>query len=174
MGEIRSTLDIIMEKTKDLTMSEEEKAEFQHREVAGKTKGLIQKFFDGIINLDRLRIEAASIKGENRQMFDQVIKKELINRIELEGNSGPVFTILESVTDMDTAPIREILIDFRSRLEMKRDLAGRSLEEILQEKGVSGSAVSPNLNADQEWNDYVSKLNGAFREEVERAICCIG
>ena len=174
MGEIRSTLDIIMEKTKDLTMSEEEKAEFQNREVAGKTKGLIQKFFDGIINLDRLRIEAASIKGENRQMFDQVIKKELINRIELEGNSGPVFTILESVTDMDTAPIREILIDFRSRLEMKRDLAGRSLKEILQEKGVSGSAVSPNLNADQEWNDYVSKLNGAFREEVERAICCIG
>jgi hypothetical protein len=167
MGEIRSTLDIIMEKTKGLTMSEDEKAELQHREMAGKIKGLILKFFDGVIDLDRLRIEAAAIKGESQQMFDQLIKEELINRIELEGNNAPVFAVLEGVTGTDTAPIREILIDFQRRLERERDLAEGSLKEILHEKAIWGSAVSPNLDADPEWRDYVSKLNRTFREEVE-------
>ena len=36
MGEIRSTLDIIMEKTKGLTMTEEEKKDFIKKETEGK------------------------------------------------------------------------------------------------------------------------------------------
>jgi hypothetical protein len=36
MGEIKSTLDIIMEKTRGLTMTAEEKREFQRKEVEGK------------------------------------------------------------------------------------------------------------------------------------------
>ena len=48
MGEIKSTMDIIMEKTKGLTMTEEEKAEYKHKELTGKVRGLIQKFLDGI------------------------------------------------------------------------------------------------------------------------------
>ncbi|NQT55992.1 MAG: hypothetical protein HQ551_07155, partial [Desulfobacteraceae bacterium] len=78
MGEIRSTMDIIMEKTKGLTMTEKEKAEFQQRELTGKIKGLIQKFFDGSINLDRLKIEAVALREEQQEMFDQIIKEEAI------------------------------------------------------------------------------------------------
>ncbi len=36
MGEIKSTLDIIMEKTKGLTMTEEEKGAFRKKEGEGK------------------------------------------------------------------------------------------------------------------------------------------
>lgn len=170
MGEIKSTLDIIMEKTKGLTMSQDEKTEFQHREMAAKIKGLLLKFFDGLIDLDRLRIEAAAIKAENQQIFDRLIREELIKRIELEGNTAPVFAVLEGVTGTNLAPLRELLIDFQRRLERERDLAEKSLREIYREKGISGSAVRPNLDANAEWNDCVSKLTETFRQEVVRSI----
>jgi hypothetical protein len=54
MGEIRSTLDIIMEKTEGLTISEEEKRAFQKSEIEVKVRGLLQRFIDGILDIERL------------------------------------------------------------------------------------------------------------------------
>ena len=52
MGEIKSTLDIIMEKTKGLTMSEEERTSFKEKELTGKVKGLVQKYINGFLRLE--------------------------------------------------------------------------------------------------------------------------
>ncbi len=38
MGEIRSTMDIIMEKAKGLTMTDEEKEAFRKKETEGKVR----------------------------------------------------------------------------------------------------------------------------------------
>ena len=159
-----------MEKTKGLTMTEKEKAEFQQRELTGKIKGLTQKFFDGIINLDRLRIEAVALREEQQEMFDQIIKEEAIKGIELEGNNEFVFKILESTTSMDPAPIQKILAVFKQRLENEREAHERALRDRLKEKGISGSAVLPNIKAGPEWNDFVSNLKQEFREKVEELI----
>jgi len=40
----------------------------------------------------------------------------------------------------------------------------------LKEKGISGSAVLPNIKADPEWNDFVSNLKQEFREKIEESI----
>jgi len=167
MGEIRSTMDIIMEKTNGLTMTDEEKAELKQRELTGRIKGLIQKFFDNSINLDRLRTESAVLREEQQEMFDQIIKEEAIKKIELEGNNEPVFTVLENTTGIDAVPIHKILGDFEQRLENERKVHERTLRDRLKEKGISGSAVLPNIKADPEWNDFVSNLKQEFREKVE-------
>ena len=170
MGEIKSTMDIIMEKTKGLTMTEKEKAEFQQRELTGKIKGLTQKFFDGVINLDRLRIEAVALREEQQEMFDQIIKEEAIKRIELEGNNEPVFTVLENTTGIDAALIHKILADFEQRLENERKVHERALLDKLKKKGISGSAVLPNIKMDSEWSDLEANLKKEFRENLEKSI----
>ncbi len=167
MGEIRSTLDIIMEKTKGLTITQEEKSEIQYRELTGKIRGLIQKFIDAIIDLDRLRIEAAAIREERQEMFDQVIKEEAKKRIELDRNNEPIFLILKDIISTDTASIQKILADFEQRLENERKVRERELQDRLKEKGISGSAILPNIKADPKWNDHVLKLKHEFRKKVE-------
>jgi len=163
-------MDIIMEKTNGLTMSDEEKAELKQRELTGKIKGLIQKFFDNSINLDRLKIEAVALREEQQEMFDQIIKEEVIKRIELEGNNEPVFIVLENTTGIDAVPIHKILADFEQRLKNERKVHERGLRDRLKEKGISGSAVLPNIKADPEWNDFVSNLKQEFRENMEELI----
>ena len=61
MGEIKSTLDIIMEKTKGLTMTEEEKTEYRQQELTGKVRGLIQKFLEGVLKLEKFKVEVAAL-----------------------------------------------------------------------------------------------------------------
>ncbi len=166
MAEIKSTLDIIMEKTKGLTMTDEEKRELKRKEIAGKFKGLVQKFLDNIIDLERLKADAVAVGEGHEDMFRLVSIQEAIGRVEPESDNEPLLKILESTTGMDTGPIREFMTDFERKLEREKGVHGKRLLETLKKKGVSGSAVIPNLDADSQWLDHVSKLNEEFRKKV--------
>lgn len=50
MGEIKSTLDIVMEKTKHLSMTHEEKLANEKEEVQAAVRGLAQKYNESICN----------------------------------------------------------------------------------------------------------------------------
>jgi hypothetical protein len=57
MGEIKSTLDLVMEKTKDLTLSSEEKKAQKQKEIENRIKGLLQKYQDGFLSKSELKTE---------------------------------------------------------------------------------------------------------------------
>ncbi|MGD9039779.1 MAG: hypothetical protein PVH82_09110 [Desulfobacteraceae bacterium] len=166
MGEIRSTLDIIMEKTKGLTMSDEEKKAFKEQEMARQVRGLIQKYLDGILELDRLKIEAGALAGTDEDMVRGMIRKESIPRIEPGENNEPILRILEETTGLDTVSIRAALEDFEGRLEQEKGVREKELIKSLEKKGISGSAVIPNIHADPEWTRYVLKVKEEFQERV--------
>ncbi len=167
MGEIRSTLDIIMEKTRGLTMTDEEKGEFRKKEVKGKVKGLVQKFLDGLLDLDKFKIETAGLKEGESRMIAQLVAEEAIDRISPGQDNEPVFEILEGVARVDTNPVRKILAD--SEREMEREYGTRTaaLREAFQKKGISGSAVIPNVNADPEWTGRLLKMKEEFEEKAK-------
>ena len=54
MGEIKSTLDLVLEKTKNLTLSSEEKESQKQKEVENRIKGMVQKYQDGILSINQL------------------------------------------------------------------------------------------------------------------------
>ena len=54
MGEIKSTLDLVMEKTRHLTLSQEEKDSQKKVEVHKRLKGLVQKYRDNLLKKDGL------------------------------------------------------------------------------------------------------------------------
>ena len=166
MGEIKSTMDIIMEKTKGLTMSEEEKAEYKLQELTGKVKGLIQKFLDGILDLDRLKIEMSALSEKQNDAVKEIIFEESMPHIELGADNEPVFKVLTETAEVDTSPIREMERTFIGRIEKKRGEYEKSLGNQLEKKGISGSAVIPNLKADPDWKQYLSHENDTFRAKL--------
>lgn len=174
MGEIRSTLDIIMEKTKGLTMTEEEKREFKRREMAGKARGLIQKYVDGIIDPDRVKIEAAAAGEGQKDMFRQTIIEESMDWIEPGQDNEAVLKILDNTTGIDIHPVREILTDFEGRIEEEKTARETALRARLKEKGISGSAVIPNIEADQEWIHYIADIKEEFLKKVQGLLRQLG
>ncbi len=166
MGEIRSTLDIIMEKTKGLTLSEEEKKAFKEQEMAGKLRGLIQKYLNGSVDMDKLKEEIAALADEDEDMVMRLIREETVSRMGLGENNDSVLTVLEETTGWDVRSIRASLKAFEQRFERERISREKELGKKLEEKGISGSAVMPNINADPKWAHYLSEIRDEFKEKV--------
>jgi hypothetical protein len=167
MAEIKSTLDIIMEKAKKFSVSEEEKKVFKRQELEGKIKGLIQKYVDGLVDMERLKEDIVAIRRGVEETFDQLIRQEAIDRIQPGESNAPLLEILSSAVGMDTGPIKKLLGDFDSNIKQERVRREKVLREELRKKGVSGSAVIPNLNADEGWRITMSEAAQGFKEKLK-------
>ncbi|MBL7202715.1 MAG: hypothetical protein ISS63_00095 [Desulfobacteraceae bacterium] len=166
MGEIRSTLDIIMEKAERVTVTDEERAAFIRSEVEGKVRGLLQKHLDGIINQERLKKEVEAMGGEHYVVATAALKKECLGRIEPGEGNRPLLEILAHVVGLDTKPVRELLSRYQQEQEEKRGNRESALKERLKDQGISGTAVLPNLGADPEWTRYLSEVKVRFHQRI--------
>ena len=167
MAEIKSTLDIIMEKTKGLTMSEEEKEAFRKKEIDGKVRGLFQRFLDGFIDAERLKDEIGSLGEERYAVAREALLRECMGRMEPGADNTILLDALENAAGLDIAPIRKIILDYNQDLEQQKMDRKQVLQKNLDGLGISGSAVIPNIHADQEWIKHLSEMNKGFREKLK-------
>ena len=166
MAEIKSTLDIIMEKANKFSVTEEEKQGFKRQELEGKIKGLVQKGLDGILDSERFQVELLALQTKEKDLVDQLLKEELVTRLELEGNSQELLKMLEYVAVSASSGVRKVLADFEKKGEKQKEIRRKTLLESFKKKGISGSAVLPNLDADLEWARIKAELRRQLQEEV--------
>ena len=100
-------------------------------------------------------------------MLRRIIAEEISGRIELETDNEPFLKILDATTGIDIDPIRQMLVDVEKNLDKERAVHEEGMKRRLYDRGISGSAVIPNLDADSQWRDYVSKLKETFRKEIK-------
>lgn len=168
MGEIKSTLDIIMEKTKGLTISEEEKEMFQKKETEGKVRGLLQRFLDGFIDAERLKDEIGGLGEKRYAVAREALLRECKDRMEPGADNTILLDALENAVGLDTAPIQKIILDSNQDLEQQKMDRKQVLQKNLEGLGISGSAVVPNIHADQDWIRYLSEMKMGFQEKIEK------
>jgi hypothetical protein len=166
MAEIKSTLDIIMEKAKKYTVTEEEKSAFRRRELEGRIKGLFQKYVDGLMDLERIKEETAAAGQEERRATLDLMRAEALDRIQPGENNGPLLDIL-SMTGMDTGPVEKLLLDYEKKIAEEKERSTALAMERLRKRGISGSAVLPNLDAEEVWLKALSEAGKAFRDELK-------
>jgi len=167
MAEIKSTLDIIMERTRGLTMSDEEKKTFRKNEVDGKVRGILQRFLDGLINRGRLKREIDALFKERHEMTKEALIKESLFRIDPKGDNAAILDVLEHVAGVDPAPFKKILAEFHRDLEQYKIDRQSALLGNLEKKEISGTAVIPNIKADQEWARYISEIEKRLQAELD-------
>jgi hypothetical protein len=166
MAEIKSTLDIIMEKTKGMTMTEAERAQLRREEWAGKIKGWVQKYLDNLINLETLRSELKKEGKERYFELQKILKREILNRIEPDTDNSDLFKVLEDVLDIRRESPERAINRFQEEVALERASKLESLKSRLSQMGISGSAVIPNLNNNTQWNRYYQERKNDFRKEV--------
>ncbi|MCP4683673.1 MAG: hypothetical protein GY864_15190 [Desulfobacterales bacterium] len=170
MAEIKSTMDLIMEKTKGLTMTEEEKEALQKEEALGQVKGFLLKFLEGQRNPDRLKKEMASFEGKRNDMAREALIKECLDRMDPELDNERLFEALEHVAGVDPGPIREALQKFQQDLEQQIVGHEKRLRGNLEKRDISGTAVMPNINADTVWARHRSEMIEIFKENIDLAV----
>jgi hypothetical protein len=166
MAEIKSTLDIIMEKAKKFSVTEEEKQGFKRQELEGKIKGLVQKTLDGVLDFERFQVEVVGLQAKEGGLIDQILKEEVVARIEPVANSEALLRILEYIAGPSSAAVGKVLGDFENKAEKQKESRQKALIEDFKKKGISGSAVLPNLDADAEWLRIRSEMKTQLQEAI--------
>lgn len=159
MGEIKSTLDLVMEKTKNLTLSNEEREEQKNKEIKDRLRGLVQKFQDHILSTDNLRSDYQKLQKEyglvnNRHLIDEICSQILPGK-----DNQALFDLLAEFKVPGVEGLKSVLNEFQSVLDAAAEQRRASLKDQLAKTHfISGSAVAPNLENDDEWQQTSEKI----------------
>jgi hypothetical protein len=169
MAEIKSTLDIIMERTKNLTMTDKEKASFRRKEAEGKVKGWIQKYEDGVIELDALRSEFKKEETKYPEVR-QILRSQLFGRLTLTSDNGKILRLFEEVPGISIDTIKNMIQSHKHEMEILRSSRIESLREELKKRKIYGSAVVPNPDHGGNWQKTILEAESNLRKQLESLV----
>ncbi len=169
MAEIKSTLDIIMERTKNLTMTDEEKASVRRKEAEGKVKGWIQKYQDGAIGLDTLKSDFKKEVTEYPEVL-RILKTQLLDCVKLNGDNGRVLRLLEDILGISTERIENIIQSSNRKMDILRIKRIEGLGEELKERKIYGSSVIPNPNHGGNWQKSMLEAESDLRKQLKSLV----
>jgi len=169
MGEIKSTLDLVLKKTMHLSLSSEEKQELAVEDIEKRIKGMMQKYQDGILTLDELQNEYRVIKTDESLTASRSMIKEIIGRLDLLKANGPLLEVLGKLCGSNTNGLQSVIDE---SLGIYRDAARKRSDELksilVADHSISGSAVVPNLEADTQWRKEAWEIRSGFEDQLNR------
>ena len=167
MAEIKSTLDLIMEKTRNMVLTEDEKEEIHRKRLNGKIKGWIQQYQDNVVRLDAIKSEIQKEGKDRQDELKKGLREGIIRRIEPNEDNTKLFQLLEEILGISKNSIVSMINQFHEMLAKEKINKTNEMKNRLNEKGISGTAVVPNLDSDEEWNRYYQKSKEDFKKEIQ-------
>ncbi|MDT8274292.1 MAG: hypothetical protein RRA35_13960 [Desulfomonilia bacterium] len=165
MAKIKSTLDLVMEKTRSMSMSEEEKQFLRKKELTEKARGVVQKIIDDKMTPGEFKEIHAEGKRQGVNLTE-LVQAKLISRIDPEGQNDRVLRALKDLLGIDVDPFEKIRAEYAATISHQRKTHERHILAGLDRRGISGSSIIPNLSADEQWISF----REAAKEEVLRAL----
>jgi hypothetical protein len=169
MGEIKSTLDLVMEKTRHLTLSQEEKEEQKHIEVNKMLKGLLQKYQDNLLKKEHLEKELDSLRKAYDLKVDKMLSQMLLDSLNLGHKNESLLELLNEICGLDISGLETLLHDFRDAVGFASEKRIKEVKaDLAENRFISGSAVVPNLETDNELILTVMEIKDKFDQILVR------
>jgi hypothetical protein len=166
MAKIKSTLDLVMERTKNLAMSREDREALQRKEWEDKARGWAQMLLDQKITIDELMKEF-TVGSSCYSALAEILHVELTRHLDPDGDNGIILKALTEVLGLEVKPFTDFINDYHARYGLYRqEYQGRLLSE-LKARGVSGTALVPNIDHDEVWQGFVKGLKDRFRQKIQ-------
>ena len=167
MAEIKSTLDLVMERTRHLTLSEKEKASQNAVQTQKRVSGLVKRYLNQLIKPQEFMDELAQLNATYPESRARAVS-ELIDNVDLSGDNNALLALLRDYLDTPVDEIQSITADCRKKLEAAAgEQRAKTIERLRTERGISGSALMANLATDNSWQQERRRLEASFREKLD-------
>ena len=168
MSEIKSTLDLVMERTKNLTMNAAEKEEQQKAELKKRLAGLIQKFQDQAIKPTELFKHLNELKNTFGHGVERRMADKILGRIDVEVGNNRCLVLLTDYFGIEISTLKMIQAEFKQAIQAgKTDRTDLLKSRLSDRYGISGTAVIPNIATDPEWQQEHNAITERFRIQLE-------
>jgi galactokinase len=173
MGEIKSSIEIAMEKTKNLLLSPEEKERLHQEEIVNRVGVIVSRYQEGNLSLKDLENELKSHPEETRDSFSHHLLKAMIQNILITQDNQRIFeaiTLLKKGT-LDSGIMEKITNLVKENQKILKD-GFSSIESLLRERlvhlGIQGDAVIPNTEESQEWHEFQRETRSKHERVLNR------
>lgn len=168
MAEIKSTLELVMERTRNLSMSDEDKRDQAVKEFRNAVNGLALKYIEGKIDLAGFKTEFSSLEGGASAGAEAAA--EIAGRIDPVSDNGPLLDLIKKGLGFDIAGIEAVLSDFGRAADDEEAASAQRVMITLLQAGISGSAVIPNPARDKGLTGRLDKLLDSSRKALDEEI----
>jgi hypothetical protein len=169
MSEIKSTLDIVMEKTRHLTLSQEEKKAQKRIEVNKRLQGFLQKYQDNLLKKENLQKELDNLKIAYDFKVDETLADLLLNSLKLGRDNTVFLELLHEKFGLDLSVLETIFHNFKGAVKSAtKKRVGQIKTDLYKNRVISGSAVVPNLEGDREWLSMLGPIMDEFDQILNK------
>jgi hypothetical protein len=172
VAEIKSTLDLVLEKTRNMSLTPEEKERLEEEAARKRARGLFQKYVEGGHGLrdleESLKRGGESNPEKTRRHVSLLMIESLgphmvgtVNFEDLKAWLGP-----KAESEVDEAA--KILHRYRQEIsDLHEEIEGR-LRMDLEQRGIRGGAVKPKVVQDQQWKIRSGELERETNLRLEK------
>jgi len=171
MGEIKSTLELALERTRKLSMTQDEKDEIKRQELLKKAMGLSRRYTEGHAPLREIVREIERMSDQEKIKVRKTLLHQWGETLSIESDYERLFEGIESLRGMKVSGLREKFQLLVSEYQVERKKTERDIErqiiEDLRKEGFSGTAVVPRLEGNPRWRERTQAINAFFHKRVE-------
>lgn len=151
MGEIKSTLELAMERVQKIDVSSEEMEQLRREEYISKAKGMVNRYLNRGLHIEGLIKELDRFNGNQKDIIYEALMFEFVNAVSISQNNERILKAIEILKQDKAKPYLDAIDKlFREFKEEKTALYKELEDEIrekLDKKGISGTAVQPNIDS---------------------------
>lgn len=168
MAKIKSTLDLVMERTKNLNVTDADREKLHTKEGTDMVRSWLQRYLSGKIDADELRMNLDEQK-EAPGPIKNILRKELADSIRIDGDNKRVVEAFTRVFDVNAESIEKLMASYKARLEPEKARCLDQLGQDLRLQGISGTSVVPNISNCRQWQDFVLNTQEDLRRHIMTA-----
>lgn len=152
MTEIKSTLDLVMEKTKGLRLTKEEEAQTKQEAEEKKAAGLALRLLDGSLRPSDLSQAIEQTPIASRLQFGRLVAGRIVAGMDLAAPDRPLIQqALEACLGDEAGQVwemvEEVIEDYQAESARQAAAEGRRILDELAAQGIMGSALKPKPKA---------------------------
>jgi hypothetical protein len=169
LAEIKSAIELAMERTKGLVMDDKEKQEAAAKELGLRISALLRRYLEEMIDSDYFRKEYIKLEGKKAQK-DELLMEAVLAEFDQPDNDDRIFGILSivggGVDDRSVKEIEALQSEFHEKMRAEVEGVTEDIKARLQKMGISGDGVEPNIPEWDEWKAAVEQTKSLFKKRL--------
>ena len=171
MGEIKSSIELAMERTKKFAISEKEKEEIKQKEVLQKATSFFHRYREGHLPLNNILKEIEKMEKKTAITVKKLLLSQWIDALSLENEDERIFKGIESLKGRSIDEVKQkfhsLLSQYLSEKEKVKEKVKVQFTEALRKEGIYGNALEPQIEGGELWKKENEKLDHSYKIKLE-------
>jgi len=171
MGEIKSTLELAMERTKKFAISEKEKEEFKQKEVLQKATSLFHRYRERDLSLNEILKQIERMDKKTATTVKELLLSQWINALSLGDDDERILKGIELSKQRSIDEVKQkfhsLLSQYQGEKEKVKEKVKVQFTEAMRRDGIYGSAVDLKIEGSEIWKKEKEKLDHSYKIKLE-------